>query len=111
MLLFRFLFLFFFTLQREPLFYMEHGYDDDDDDDDDDENDDDDNIKNNNSNNNNNNNNNNNKNNTWRVGIPMENELDIDPIKQAQEIIFSRKVQMIKNPLIFQSKCRSANLF
>ena len=108
MLLFRFLFLFFFTLQREPLFYMEHGYDDDDDDDDDD-----DNIKNNNSNNNNNNNNNNNKNNNnnWRVGIPMENELDIDPIKQAQEIIFSRKVQMIKNPLIFQSKCRSANLF
>ena len=105
MLLFRFLFLFFFTLQREPLFYMEHGYDDDDDDDDD-------NIKNNNSNNNNNNNNNNkNNNNNWRVGIPMENELDIDPIKQAQEIIFSRKVQMIKNPLIFQSKCRSANLF
>ena len=103
MLLFRFLFLFFFTLQREPLFYMEHGYDDDDDDD---------NIKNNNSNNNNNNNNNNkNNNNNWRVGIPMENELDIDPIKQAQEIIFSRKVQMIKNPLIFQSKCRSANLF
>ena len=41
----------------------------------------------------------------------MENELDIDPIKQAQEIIFSRKVQMIKNPLIFQSTCRSANLF
>ena len=107
MLLFRFLFLFFFTLQREPLFYMEHGYDDDDDDDDDD-----DNIKNNNSNNNNNNNNNNkNNNNNWLVGIPMENELDIDPIKQAQEIIFSRKVQMIKNPLIFQSKCRSANLF
>ena len=35
------------------------------------------------------------------MGIPMENKLDIDPIKQAQENIFSRKVQMIKNPHLF----------
>ena len=35
------------------------------------------------------------------MGIPMENDVNRDPTKQAQEMIFSRKVQMTNHPFLF----------
>ena len=35
------------------------------------------------------------------MGIPMEMKVNRDPTNQAQEMIFSRKVQMTNHPFLF----------